>query len=123
MVTNADLSSISFTMVARIAHEVNRAYCQSIGDQTQVKWDDAPDWQKQSAKDGVMFHFQNPEAGPSASHDNWLAGKTAEGWVWGPIKDADKKQHPCVMPFDELPPEQKVKDYLFRAVVHAAIID
>ena len=42
-----------------------------------------------------------------------------EGWKYGPVKDAQKKEHPCFLPYAELPPEQKAKDYLFRAVVHA----
>ena len=25
--------------------------------------------------------------------------KTDEGWVWGPFKDAEKKTHPCMVPF------------------------
>lgn len=118
-----DTSIITFTKVASIAHEVNRAYCAAIGDHSQPSWDEAPDWQKDSAKKGVMFHFQNPDAPPSASHDNWLADKAKDGWVWAPVKDADVKGHPCMLPFDQLPLEQQIKDHLFRAVVHAAIID
>ena len=35
------------------------------------------------------------------------------------VKDAERKEHPCCVPYDALPVEQKTKDYLFRAVVHA----
>jgi hypothetical protein len=35
------------------------------------------------------------------------------------VKDAEKKEHPCFRPYDELPAEQKIKDALFIAVVHA----
>lgn len=42
-----------------------------------------------------------------------------EGWKYGPIKDADKKEHPCMVPFADLPAAQQAKDYIFRAVVHA----
>lgn len=106
---------------ARIAHEVNRAYCAAIGDNSQPAWEDAPEWQRASAMSGVRFHMANPDAGPSASHDNWLRDKQAEGWVYGEVKDADAKTHPCMVPFEELPREQQIKDHLFRAVVHAAI--
>jgi len=105
--------------IARVCHEVNRAYCQALGDDTQVSWENAPDWQKDSAMNGVMLHLNNPDAGPEASHISWMAQKLAEGWTWGPIKSPELKQHPCMVPFDQLPTEQQAKDYIFRAVVHA----
>ena len=107
------------TEIARVAHEINRAYCASLGDDSQPSWDNAPDWQKASALAGVDMHLANPDATPENSHESWLAQKTAEGWKYGPVKDAQKKEHPCFLPYAELPPEQKAKDYLFRAVVHA----
>ena len=106
------------TEIARVAHEINRAYCASLGDDSQPSWDNAPDWQKASALAGVDMHLASPDATPENSHESWLAQKTAEGWKYGPVKDAEKKEHPCFLPYAELPPEQKAKDYLFRAVVH-----
>lgn len=105
--------------IAQIAHEANRAYCVSIGDHSQQEWDASPEWQRHSAIDGVVFHLENPEAGDAASHDNWLRAKVKDGWVYGSVKDPDKKQHPCMVPFTALPPEQQKKDALFRAIVHA----
>lgn len=107
-----------FVEIARIAHEVNRAYCQATGDISQPAWEDAPAWQRDSAINGVNFHLTG-DHNPAASHESWLAQKIAEGWTYGLVKDADKKEHPCMMPYDQLPTEQRVKDYLFRAVVHA----
>ncbi|HED3065078.1 TPA: hypothetical protein R4057_002031 [Kluyvera ascorbata] len=104
--------------IARIAHEVNRAYCQANGDDSQPTWENAPDWQRDSATNGVNFHLTG-DHDPAASHESWLAQKQLEGWKYGPVKDADKKEHPYVMPYDQLPAAQRVKDYLFRAVVHA----
>ena len=106
------------SVIAQVAHEINRAYCASLGDVSQAAWADAPEWQQQSALAGVAMHIASPAATPADSHASWLADKTAAGWVFGPVKDADKKEHPCCMPYDDLPAEQKAKDYLFRAVVH-----
>lgn len=105
--------------IARVAHEVNRAYCQALGDNSQPAWEDAPDWQKDSARNGVQLHLSNPNAGPEASHESWMAQKQAEGWTYGPEKRPDLKQHHCMVPFQQLPREQQAKDYLFRGVVHA----
>ena len=107
--------------IARVAHEVNKAYCESLGDHSQPSWEDAPQWQRDSALSGVEFHIANPDAGPEQSHINWLLDKSADGWTYGPVKDPEKKEHPCCVPFDQLPVEQQAKDYLFRAVVHALI--
>ncbi|QLI49420.1 hypothetical protein vBPaeMUSP18_17 [Pseudomonas phage vB_PaeM_USP_18] len=105
-------------VIARVAHEINRAYCASLGDTSQPSWDEAPEWQQKSAIAGVEMHLANPDATPEQSHESWLKQKTEEGWVYGEVKDAEKKQHPCCVPYGELPAEQKAKDYLFRAVVH-----
>lgn len=105
--------------VAKVAHNINKAYCESIGDFSQPSWEDAPDWQKSSAENGVKFHLKNPDALPSHSHESWLAQKKEEGWKYGEVKDPEKKEHPCFVPYDELPVEQKSKDFLFRQVIHS----
>lgn len=104
--------------IAQVCHEVNRAYCAALGDTSQTPWKEAPEWQKKSAVTGVELH-QAIDAGPEASHESWMAQKIADGWKFGPEKDADKKEHPCIVPFGELPRDQQAKDYIFRAVVHA----
>lgn len=111
----------AYAAVARVAHEINRAYCEALGDTSQLVWEDAPQWQRDSAINGVRFHVDNPQAGPDHSHNAWLEEKRAAGWKYGPVKDAERKEHPCFVPYDELPVEQKAKDYLFRAVVHALL--
>ena len=105
--------------VARVCHEVNRGYCAALGDLSQPTWFNAPQWQKDSAIAGVVFHREYPEAGPEASHESWLAQKKQDGWKYGPVKDAEKKEHPCCVPFHELRNEQQAKDFIFRAIVHA----
>ena len=104
--------------IAMICHGINAAYCQSLGDNSQPTWEDAPDWQKQSAIVGVEMHLANPDATPEQSHQSWYKQKEAEGWKYGEVKDPELKEHPCFLPYEELPQEQKAKDYLFRAVVH-----
>ncbi|KAB6717730.1 RyR domain-containing protein [Roseobacter sp. TSBP12] len=107
--------------IARVTHEANRAWCLAHGDRSQPTWDDAPGWQKDSARAGVQFHLDNPDVGDSASHDNWMVQKIADGWVYGDEKDpqASPPTHPCLVPFEELPEAQQIKDALFRSIVHA----
>ncbi len=103
--------------IARVCHEVNRAYCAAIGDASQVSWEEAEQWQRDSAVMGVEAVLANPGGTPEDSHKGWLAHKEAEGWTYGPTKDPVKKEHPCMVSYDQLPLEQRVKDYLFIAVV------
>ena len=104
--------------IARVCHEVNRAYCEALGDQSQKPWVDCPDWQRKSALAGVDLHSA-ADLGPEESHLNWMHQKYSEGWVYGFVKDEVKKTHPCMVPFDQLPVEQQAKDFIFRAIVHA----
>lgn len=108
---------INATTIAKVAHEVNKAYCDATGDTSQVSWEEAPQWQKDSAINGVLFHKNNPSVTPEESHNNWLAEKKAAGWKYGEIKNPDKKEHPCFLPFDELPEAQKAKDFIFKSIV------
>lgn len=110
---------LTILQVAMMCHEANRNLCIAQGDLSQVPWEDAPEWQRHSAFNGVVFNLENPDAPASASHDSWLEEKKATGWKYGPVKDAEKKEHPCFIPYDELPKEQQAKDHLFKGIVAA----
>jgi hypothetical protein len=48
-----------------------------------------------------------------------LAEKVATGWKFGLVKDPAAKEHPCMVAYAELPPEQRAKDAIFVGVVRA----
>lgn len=106
---------------ARMAHEVNRAYCESLGYTSQVPWNDAPEWQRASAMEGAIAIASDPDRTPEQSHEGWMEHKAKDGWVYGEVKDADAKTHPCMVPYAELPADQRLKDTLFGAVVRASL--
>jgi hypothetical protein len=110
---------ITIEQMARMAHEVNRAYRQAIGEEPGPEWGEAPAQTKKSMLNGVIFHLVNPTAGPKNSHENWLNDKRLRGWTFGSEKNEARREHPCMVPFAELPIEQQAKDYIFRAVVHS----
>lgn len=103
--------------IAKACHEANKVLCQANGDDTQKHWEDAEQWQKDSAIKGVEFRINNPNAGKDAQHNSWMADKVNDGWVFGEVKDANAKTHPCIVPFDQLPEFQQKKDALFCAIV------
>ena len=77
--------------IAQVTHEANRAYCQALGYNSQPAWEDAPQWQRDSAMLGVKLHIENPNAGAQAGHESWMAQKLAEGWEYGSKKDQEAK--------------------------------
>lgn len=43
-------------------------------------------------------------------HDVWAATRIAQGWTYGPERNDAEKKHPCLVPYEELPEEEKVYD-------------
>lgn len=43
-------------------------------------------------------------------HDTWAAERMRQGWTWGAQRNDELKHHPCLVPYDELPEEEKVYD-------------
>lgn len=108
-------------IIAQICHEANRVWCENHGDYSQKPWNEAEDWQRESAIAGVLFKIDNPNSEEDAQHNAWMQHKIEEGWVYGAEKDPNLKTHPCLVPFEELPIFQQKKDKLFCAIVDALI--
>lgn len=95
---------INSLTAALIVHSINNRVCELNGEQ-QIPWDEAPDYMKEgliSALEGDM----TPEEG----HQAWMENRIANGWTLGPVKDLEKKTSPCLVPYSELPYDQRVKD-------------
>ena len=105
--------------IATVCHQANKAWCESVGDNTQKDWEAAEQWQRDSAIEGVEFKLNHPDAGHDSQHNAWVDSKLRDGWVYGEIKDAEKKTHPCIVSFEQLPEFQQKKDALFGAIVTA----
>jgi hypothetical protein len=103
--------------IARMAHDANRAYCATIGDHSQPIWDHAPPWEQESARAGVRALIADPSLDSEQLHERWMVDKVNDGWTVGPAKDAILKTHPCLVPYDVLPYEQRIKDVLFGTIV------
>lgn len=105
--------------IAAMAHQVNKLWCELNNDFSQNDWGDAEQWQRDSAIKGVQFRLDNPDAGYDAQHNSWMSEKIGDGWVYGEVKNAEAKTHPCIVPFEQLPEFQQKKDALFCAIVDA----
>lgn len=113
--------SVNVELAAEMAHEVNRVYCKALGDFSQPHWEEAPQWQKDSAISGVKYRLDNPDVTPAQMHEEWCRVKVADGWKYGVTKNPELKEHPCLVAYDALPKAQQVKDHLFSGVVKVCL--
>lgn len=44
------------------------------------------------------------------THDVWAKGRMEEGWVYGEVKDSEKKTTPLLIPYGDLPESEKMYD-------------
>lgn len=98
--------------IARVCYEANKAYADTLGEQS-VPFEVAVD----SMIKGIESLIKEPGTTPEQLHESWLANKIKEGWHYGPVKDVEKKTHPQMVPYANLPEEQRIKDYLFQGIV------
>ena len=105
--------------IAIVCHNVNSAYARAIGEDEQgiLPWENLPQNVRTGVQSAVETYLTNPDTTPKQLHDLWSESRKADGWVYGEVKDFDAKTHPCLVPYDELPIEQRVKDYLFKQVI------
>lgn len=104
--------------LARACHEINKIYCESIGDFSHPHWEDAPEWQKESHINAVESHFlYGSEIPPNKLHDLWLYDKLKSGWKYGIEKNTELKTHPNLLPYENLKKEDKFKDVLSAKII------
>lgn len=106
--------------IAHVCHEANRALQIEQADPTvpvALPWAEAGTEQQASIISGVIG-IQNGNT-PEQSHEGWIAFKIDNGWVLGPVKNEETKEHPLLVPYADLPESQRIKDDLFSNIVKA----
>ncbi len=66
-----------------------------------------------SGREPVKFEFSPEELDflSQMEHDRWMKDKRAAGWTYAPPpRDDAKKTHPCLVPWEELPENEREKD-------------
>lgn len=114
------MNRLTVETIAAMTHAANRAYSMSLGEASQ-SWEECSEGIRASVISGVRKVIDDPTITPEKLHEEWCAFKQNQGWVYGPVKDESIKQHPCLVPYTELPVEQRVKDALFRSIILAVI--
>lgn len=110
-------------LIAKVAHQANRAYQAVIGEIASPDWEELVDCLRDSAIKGVRAVLSNSSIKPEQLHDAWMKDRQDDGWVHGPVKSVADKTHPCLVEWSNLEDAQRAKDRLFLAVVKALAKD
>ncbi|HLI38721.1 MAG TPA: RyR domain-containing protein [Streptosporangiaceae bacterium] len=108
--------------IARVIHAANAELQRIQGDPVPSQpWDSEP----AEIRDGAIASVAYARDGvtTAALHEAWLRDKREHGWQYGPEKDSQAKTHPCMVPYDKLPAEQRDKSRLFVAIVRVLTHD
>lgn len=61
-------------------------------------------------EDALELTPQEIEVLAQYEHTRWMAGKLADGWSYGSVRDEEQKLHPCIADYEDLDEPTKEKD-------------
>jgi hypothetical protein len=135
-----EISRDEMERIAQVAYEVCRLYDHVFEAGTLPDGGIDPPWSKvpekgpggkTSVRTSVQHIANNPASTAKDSHTSWMNDKLAEcnpdgtpaPWKYGEVKNAAKKEHPCLVDYEKLPVVQRVRDRLFVATVRSLLPD
>lgn len=107
--------------IARTVHEALRGWAAAHGQHDIPAWDKAEPWMHAATRDSVRHALEHDAPNGRTQHTQWMDQKRRDGWRYGPVKDADAKTHPLMIPYDDLPDWERRKDQLINALVSALV--
>ena len=100
---------------ARVCHAAHCALQAVQGEPLpSVPWDDLPAETRRIVIESIRAARQGEP--PEQLHARWVRAMAALGWTWGPERDPERKRHPNMIPFWDLPPDERDKDEQFAAL-------
>jgi len=85
------------------------------------KWEDRDEtFRNQMVEIVTQYLSMEKLPTPEQAHNSWMESYFKMGWKYGKERDAVKKTHPDLVPFDELPRDERDKDAIFLALVFLA---
>lgn len=115
------MEEVDIEKLCRAVHEVQRVYSEQLGDYSYLRWESSPQWHKDSIRDSVLAVIANANWRPEDLHQHWLDEKARDGWSAGPRKSIERREHPFLIPYGDLPAEQRAKSAIFLSVVNGMV--
>lgn len=106
--------------IAKVCHAAIAALNQSEG-WTYPLWDFLSPEDKDLFIGGVLEVLAHPGVTPEEIHNYWVADRAAAGWTFANVRSFERREHPSMVPFAQLPVTEQVKDTLFVNIVHALL--
>lgn len=101
--------------IARLCHEVNRVLQIDLVEEVNPPWDELSEDLKDSTYIGVLAALDGST--PEDLHASWCDERMEQGWTYGWPLNREKKIHPNLVPYKDLPMAQQLKDTVFLAIV------
>jgi len=108
--------------IAQISYETARAWSRVTGGERLPSWGSLSDREKRRAISDAERLRPPPEATLAEWHAARVAEMKADKWVYGEKKDTDRKVHPCLVPFEDLPRSEIVKIGLFIKLTRSLLL-
>ena len=113
--------SMDSNVIIKIIYCAIKAYAETVGDNSFADWEIANRDVVDSMYRGYLIRLNALRHGvvqtPEENHNYWMKDRLAHGWVLGPIKNDNKKEHPALVPYVELPTFQRVKNTIFTSII------
>ncbi len=113
------LTKDELDQIGRVVHEALSAWNVAHGQEAYAGWDTLDDEGKASTLESVSYVIAHPDIDAGTQHRQWMEQKEAAGWSYAPVRDNDKKHHPMMVAFEDLPEQEQRKDALLNAIVRA----
>ena len=103
-------------IIAKVVHSANRAYVDAIGGRAvNLSWEEIREEERSGLIKAVAGMITNPQL-PETSHEQWCLAREKDGWTKDIKYDYNRKTHPNLVPYDQLPIEEQFKDQLFMGL-------
>ncbi|GBC62521.1 hypothetical protein DENIS_3493 [Desulfonema ishimotonii] len=112
------MKKITVEQAARSFHQHLKAFRESLGDYTLPDWEETTKHNREMGVRFVRYTLANQSITPESHHEKWVANMAKRGWRHGNERNPDKKTHPCMVPWEDLPYHEQAKTVLMIATVN-----